>query len=241
MPTIGAVTCMIVMSMSGAPQRVKSKEFAYSLKRVAALERAIPIAGVLWISARNNGAGSPEDGHEQDGEDSGNAVDHHLGEKTVVVEEEEVASSSRLWEATAEDYWPFTQAFYTFFGVPIGCEAVWRFLIFSIHDLRDTPFIFRAHVPIGHRHWLTVTYLSDIFRWTDPCARTSTGTIDFISLPFRLGQSSPIGCGNSAVPSTGTKVRHFDIRIRRCLFCHFEGTDHDNKIYFKPEDSLLTG
>jgi hypothetical protein len=106
--------------------------------------------GGVGASNHVNGTRRPEDGHEQDGEDSGNAVDHHLGEKTVV-EEEEVASSSRLWEATAEDYWPFTPAFYPFPGVPIRCEAVWRFLIFSIHNLRDTPFILRSHVPIGHQ------------------------------------------------------------------------------------------
>jgi hypothetical protein len=161
--TRGLLTYTIVACVSSAARQVKGKEVTYiRLNRVAAMDgtsRACRQWGWGWgwgcgggggTSNHVNGTRRPEDGHEQDGEDSGNAVDHHLGEKTVVGEEE-VASSSRLWEATAEDCWPFTPAFYPFPGVPIGCEAVWRFLIFSIHNLRDTPFIL---LPCSH--WSSV-------------------------------------------------------------------------------------
>ena len=62
-------------------RQVESKGAAYTgLKRIAAqlasADRALTVA-------RSNSAGRPEDGHEQDGKDSSNTVEHHLGQKTV--------------------------------------------------------------------------------------------------------------------------------------------------------------
>jgi hypothetical protein len=93
---------------------IESKEVTYiRLKRIAALDSTNRACRQWGIGARNNGTGRPEDGHEQDGEDSGDAVEHHLVEK-IIKEYEVVASSSRLREATAEEHWPFMKAFYTF-------------------------------------------------------------------------------------------------------------------------------
>ena len=86
--TTGLLTCIIVLSVSSALRQVKSKEVTYiRLNRVAALNgtsisRASRELG--WgIGARNNSTGIPEDGQEQDREDGGDTVEHHLGEKTI--------------------------------------------------------------------------------------------------------------------------------------------------------------